>query len=139
MEITIQISEKLTEDCMHIRQEVFVSEQGFVDEFDEIDGHAYHVVAYDGSEPVATGRVFADSEAKYHIGRVAVLRTYRGTGIGRLVMSALEQKAKELGAKQVSLSAQCQAAGFYKSIGYTETDDLHLDQGCPHVTMIRTF
>lgn len=137
MEYTVHIMGKITEECVQIRQEVFVEEQGFIDEFDDTDKSAFHAIVYDGKKAIATGRVFAGSETIYHIGRVAVLKEYRGKHAGEAVMAAMEQKAKMLGAEMITLSAQCQASGFYKKIGYTETDDFHLDQHCPHVTMTK--
>jgi predicted GNAT family N-acyltransferase len=65
-------------DAYAVRTSVFINEQGFSPELDadEIDRAAYHIVLFDGSKPVATGRVFPDTADKqtYRIGRVAVLR-----------------------------------------------------------------
>ena len=117
-----------------IRQKVFVEEQGFVNEFDDIDESAYHVCVFDGVQAVATGRLFED-KAGWHIGRVAVLSEYRGQMLGKKVMLSLEQKAREIGIKEISLSAQVRAKGFYEKLGYKSLDDLHYDEYCPHVTM----
>lgn len=121
---------------INIRQTVFVEEQGFVDEFDEIDDVAWHAVLFVDDVAVATARAY-DSENGWHIGRVAVLKEYRKQGLGEEIMEAVEKKAYELGAKEISLSAQMQAKGFYEKIGYLSLDDLHYDQHCPHVTMIK--
>ncbi len=56
---------------MLIRQQVFVEEQGFVNEFDDIDHEAYHAVIYTGGYPIATGRLF-DENGEAHIGRICV-------------------------------------------------------------------
>lgn len=139
MSYRVRLFHYLTEESRKIRTEVFVDEQGFQEEFDEVDARAWHLVVLDGDKAVATGRVFSEGAGAYHIGRVAVLKEYRKKQVGRIVMTELEKKAKELGAESISLSAQCQAAGFYKKIGYTQTEDFHLDQGCPHVTMIKAL
>ena len=137
MDYRVCLYNSLPEKAAYIRNTVFVKEQGFTDEFDAEDNRSWHVVVYDGEKAVATGRVFSDSEAEYHIGRVAVLKEYRSCGIGRIVMNALEQKAKELGAETVRLGAQCQAEGFYKKAGYESIGERFLEQMCPHVTMIK--
>ena len=123
--------------CVAIRTAVFVEEQGFQQEFDEIDSRAWHVLIYDGETAAATGRLYTDDGECYHIGRVAVLPAYRGKRLGKLVISALEAQAVMRGGKKISLSAQCRAAGFYEKLGYARTENIHMDEFCPHVTMVK--
>lgn len=137
MSYTIRISDRLEDGCIEIRQKVFVEEQGFRNEFDEIDSKAYHALISDNESVIATGRLFTNDNFTYHIGRIAVLPAYRGKHIGQMVVSALEQKAAQCGGISISLSAQCRAADFYKKLGYVKTDDVHMDEFCPHVTMIK--
>lgn len=126
-------------DAYSVRMSVFVEEQGFSPdiEVDDTDPVAYHVVFFDDGCPVATGRTFpnADKPSEYVIGRVAVLENRRGTGLGYTLMEALETLARELGAKTVSLCAQCQARGFYEKCGYEASGDLYYEEHCPHVHM----
>jgi predicted GNAT family N-acyltransferase len=110
-----------------------------VNEFDDIDKRATHVLIYDGKTPIATGRLYSEDGENFHIGRVCVSKEYRGKGFGRRVLSALEEDARKAGGRTVSLSAQCAAQGFYEKSGYTATDDLHDDEGVPHVTMIKSL
>ena len=72
----------LPEESVLIREEVFVKEQGFTEEFDTVDRRAAHLVAYDDSGvPVGTCRVFAsDSDKIYYLGRLAVLKNFRNKG-----------------------------------------------------------
>lgn len=139
MEYRIHISQKLETDCVAIRTAVFVLEQGFQQEFDEIDKLAWHVLIYDGETAIATGRLYTENGVQYIIGRVAVLPAYRGMHIGAMVVSALEQQATKCGGMSVALSAQCRAVEFYEKLGYTQTDDFHMDEFCPHVTMVKTL
>lgn len=122
-----------------IRQAVFVEEQGFHNEFDEIDPDALHIVLWIDSEPAATGRTFPkESEAGvWTIGRVAVMKPYRKQGLGAEVVRELEQAAKACGAQLFSLSAQLRAKGFYEAIGYRAHGETYLDEYCPHVTMTK--
>lgn len=121
-----------------IRQRVFVQEQGFENEFDQIDNYAYHITLFDGGKCVATARLYEEN-GEYHIGRVAVLKEYRGKKLGERVVFELENKAKEIGVKMISLSAQVSAQGFYEKLGYKSLGDLHYDEFCPHVTMTKSF
>lgn len=134
-----QIFSQLHPDCIAIRTAVFVQEQGFSQEFDEIDARANHVLVYDEGIAAATGRLYALSEDTYCIGRVAVLASHRGKHLGAIVVQALETYAREYGAQRIVLSAQCRAAAFYEKLGYTRTDDYHMDELCPHVTMQKTL
>ena len=120
-----------------IRKRVFVEEQGFREEFDMIDKTAYHAVVYVNDRYAATGRLFADESGSCHIGRVAVLRDFRGMSLGRYVMKILEKKALELGFTSTELSAQVRVMGFYAKLGYMPVGDEYLDQGCPHIKMVK--
>lgn len=137
MAYTVRLFQKLEDACVAIRTAVFVEEQGFQQEFDETDSHAWHVLVYDGGTAVATGRLYTEDGDCYLIGRVAVLPAYRGKQIGKLVVTALEEQAKKCDGSWISLSAQCRAAGFYEKLGYSRTEDLHMDEFCPHITMVK--
>ena len=86
----------LPEDAVFIRNTVFVEEQGFKEEFDQIDGRAVHMVMYDKDNPVAVCRFFKDTEPDtYIIGRIAVIKKYRGQAIGMELMSEAEKAIKK--------------------------------------------
>ena len=73
----------LPEEAVQIREEVFMREQGFQEEFDEIDGRAVHLVLYCDGSPAAVCRFYQDRmNGEYLIGRLAVRKAYRGKGIG---------------------------------------------------------
>ena len=92
-----------------IREEVFMKEQGFQVEFDDTDREAWHLVLWQDGKALATARLYSQGEGVYAIGRVAVRKEGRGKQLGRAVMEAMEQKARQLGAKSIQLSAQVQA------------------------------
>ena len=119
-----------------IRREVFMEEQGFCSEFDDIDKRAYHAVVYTNGKASATGRLF-EGRSGWHIGRVAVRKEFRGTGLGALAVMSLEEKAAALGAGCIRLSAQVQAQGFYEKLGYTAEGEEYLDEACPHIAMYK--
>jgi predicted GNAT family N-acyltransferase len=127
----------LPDEAKIIREEVFVKEQGFKNEFDEIDTHCYHAVVFDNDTPIAVGRFFTDDNNNYHIGRIAVIKAYRGHNIGNLLMNECEKQIIKLGGKSISLSAQCQARGFYEKCGYKQVGDIYYDEHCPHIAMTK--
>lgn len=136
MELVWKNGSDEVEDCFAIRKKVFMEEQGFSNEFDDIDHIAWHLLVREDGRPIATARLFAEGEGRiWHCGRICVLPEYRGGGIGLVIMRAMEQKALELGARELELSAQLQAAGFYERAGFIREGETYMDEHCPHVTM----
>lgn len=132
----VKIYNTMPEDARKIRTDVFITEQGFVDEFDEIDGRSLHFLLFKDDTAIATGRMFTDDNGKsYHIGRVAVLKEYRKYHAGSEIVTAMIEKAKMLGAERAVLSAQCRVKDFYKKLGFTEVGDIYYDEYCPHIRM----
>ena len=131
---TIKIAKGLANnaDARLIRQQVFVEEQGFVNEFDDIDHEAYHAVIYTGGYPIATGRLF-DENGEAHIGRICVRKAYRGRDLGRMIVEALEKQAEKVGYKEVGLSAQTRVQQFYEKLGYRAYGDVYknVEMKCP--------
>ena len=126
----------LPEAAREIRTAVFMEEQGFREEFDELDGESVHLVLYCQGEPAAVARVYWDGEEDAHvIGRIAVVKQRRGTGLGRQVVEAGEALARDQGGKRARLAAQVQAAGFYEKMGYCRAGEEFLEEHCPHIWM----
>ena len=92
----IAVYDTLPEEAIQIRKSVFVTEQGFYDEFDETDYNARHLVLlYDGI-PAGTCRFFRDNATKeFMIGRLAVLRQYLGKALGTCLMERAEQEIRK--------------------------------------------
>ena len=105
-----------------------MKEQGFQNEFDEIDERAYHVVVYQDKCAIATGRMYFEDEKTMILGRIAVIKEYRGTGLGNKVVKSLENKAKELNCTTVKLSAQQRAQMFYEKLGYQPIGEVDYDE-----------
>ncbi len=129
----------LPSQARYIREEVFVKEQGFREEFDSIDNISTHIVMTDGDKPVAVGRFYCKEnttgEKEYFIGRLAVMKEYRGKGAGGAVIREAERLIKEQGGSCVLLHSQCRAAEFYEKQGYTQYGDMDYDEDCPHIWM----
>lgn len=125
----------MPEAARRIREAVFVQEQGFVEEFDEKDAIAVHIVLYSAQDqPVATCRYFPDP-AGYVIGRIAVMQAFRRHAYGARVLGEAERQIRKTGAPVIRLAAQVRAKGFYEKSGYEAVGDPFLDEGCPHIWM----
>lgn len=132
----IKFYDTLSEEARKIRTEVFVEEQGFKVEFDEIDNRAAHLVAFGDEKPVGVCRVYYDEQRHaYIVGRIAVIKQFRGRKIGKEILKAAENYAKEAGGECVMLHAQCRAAGFYEKQGFVKTGEADYDEYCPHIWM----
>lgn len=136
MEIIARSFDKLPEDGAAIRREVFMEEQGFVNEFDDIDSKAVHIVLYADGSAAAVCRVFYSEEHNaYTIGRIAVRKNFRKHHLGTAIMSAAEDEIIKQGGDIAVLSSQKQAEGFYQKQGYCPKGEVYLDEGCPHILM----
>jgi predicted GNAT family N-acyltransferase len=118
-----------------IRFAVFVEEQDvpLEIELDEMDPRSLHAVAFEDDSPVGTGRLLPDG----HIGRMAVLKDWRGRGVGGRILAALMDEARGRGHREVVLSAQVRATAFYRSHGFVEEGAEYMDAGIPHQDMRR--
>lgn len=121
-------------DALFVRDAVFTVEQGFtIPDEDEFDLVADHVIIYSDEKPVATGRVFCEADgALFHLGRIAVLREFRGFQLGRLIMDELEKLARAHGAKKLTLGAQLYAVPFYEKCGFIATGERFFEEFCEH-------
>ena len=83
-DIVVEYFNDVTDDTRYIRETVFVIEQGFSEEFDEIDKKSIHFLVKVNNKRAATARIFKsdNSDTKWTVGRFAVLKEYRGTGLG---------------------------------------------------------
>ena len=132
--IDFKVTNTLSEDEKMIRETVFIEEQKFKIEFDDTDDIAPHIVMYLDNHPVGCCRLYKQ-ENEYHIGRIAVLKPYRGKGYGEKILLNAERVAKEKGADSISLSAQVRASGFYEKLGYKKHGEIYFDEYCEHIAM----
>ena len=116
MNLKYKFFDYLPQEAKDIRTEVFVNEQKFENEFDDIDDIAYHLIIWEGEKAIANARLYREKDEKnsYIIGRLAVLKEYRKCHIGTKLMNLLEEKVKALSGEKISLSAQCRARAFYE-------------------------
>jgi len=118
-----------------VREAVFIDEQHVPRklEFDERDALCRHVLAFDGTAPVGTGRLDLDYGGK--VGRVAVLATHRRSGVGALVMQRLHEIARAQRQPRLWCHAQLTAVPFYERLGYVSSGPVFIEADIDHVRM----
>ena len=118
-----------------IRFEVFVREQRVPPEIelDAQDAVSLHAISFIENKAVATGRLLPDG----HIGRMAVLKPWRGRGVGGQMLARLVEAARQRGDRQVALSAQVHAVGFYRAHGFRLVGEVYQEAGIDHQAMVR--
>jgi YbgC/YbaW family acyl-CoA thioester hydrolase len=141
-EIRLGNWKELEKEARQLRTEVFLEEQKVPVEmeWDELDATAVHAVAFNRmGMPVATGRLLqpqkGEESGTVRIGRMAVTRVLRGTGLGRDILLALMQRARDQGQRKVVLHAQRSAEGFYQRQGYVVQGEPFVEAGIDHIEM----
>ena len=124
----------LPQEAKDIRIEVFMKEQGFENEFDDIDNISFHIVVFDEEKPIGTCRFFKEND-HYTIGRVAVLKEYRNQHIGNLLLESAEKEIKKLNGALIVVHAQVRVSPFYEKQGYIQFGQIDDDEGVPHMWM----
>lgn len=134
------------EDARRVRTRVFMEEQGFEREFDEIDDNptTIHLTLYCDGKLVGCARTFPDPEhpeesGRWVFGRLAVLPEARGNGLGAALLSESERVAREAGATEMHLHAQCYVTGLYERAGYDRYVEEELDEHVPHIWMKKSL
>lgn len=136
--MSICVYDSLPDEAVEIREKVFVKEQGFEKEFDEIDEKAIHLVMFDEhlQKPVATCRIYEGGEpGEFILGRLAVVLECRGMNLGSDMIQKAEEVVREKGGKSISLHAQCRVRAFYEKLGFCGYGAEDEDEGCPHCWM----
>jgi ElaA protein len=120
-----------------IRMRVFVREQRVPAEIelDDDDARAIHFLATVAGKPVGTARIVMHG-TRAKIGRMAVLKKYRGQGAGEKLLRCAITKAKRLGARTIYLNAQTAVIGFYEDLGFRAVGRVFDEAGIAHRKMI---
>lgn len=140
MEAKQVTTEQQLAEAFDIRRAVFVEEQGvpLEDEFDEHEATAQHILVYNEGQAVGTGRMrVVDGVGKLE--RISILEPYRKHGLGKLIIATLEQLATEKGLTKVKLHGQTHAEGFYHKLGYETKSAVFMEDGIPHVLMVKNL
>lgn len=119
-----------------IREAVFIVEQGVPQEleWDGLDPSCAHALAWtEQGEAVGTARMQPEGK----IGRMAVLKNWRGRGVGGALLRALLDLALQQGLSRVTLAAQMHALRFYERAGFQAIGGEFMDAGIPHRLMMK--
>ena len=129
-------NEDLT-DVFAIRKAVFVEEQ-HVEEAQEFDGKdvfSMHVLVWSDDVPAGTGRIWFENLETVRLGRIAVLKEFRGKKIGDLLVRMMLNYVLDLDVEKVVIHAQSDKLGFYKRYGFKTTSESYMEDGIEHNTM----
>ncbi len=130
----VKVYDQLPEEAIMIRTKVFMEEQGFKNEFDPIDENAFHLVLFENDRPIGTCRFFAE-EDHYAIGRLAVLKSGRGKGFAKQLVSEAQKEIKKLGGTKILIHAQKRLEKMYERFGFRSCGIEDLDEGVVHIWM----
>ena len=136
--ITVTTTPDEFDVCYDLRKEVFVDEQNvpLELEMDEYDAIATHFLLRDGDTPLGTARLL-EKHGLAKIGRVAIVKSARGQGLGLRLMEAVLGEARRQGYDEAILEAQTYAIPFYERLGFVAEGDEFDDAGIPHFLMRR--
>ena len=128
------------ESLKMIRQKVFIEEQNVMSqlEWDGMDEEAIHFLAFKNEKAIGCARAFV-IENFMQLGRMAVLKEYRGEGVGTALIEKAITTAKLNQLSAIYISAQCHAIDFYKKFGFEVTSDIYLDAEILHRDMKLEF
>ena len=145
--MAVEIRQGNYEDAQFVRRTVFMEEQGFQNEFEakDEDPRMIQVTAYDDGTLVGCARVFPatmepgveDADGRWVFGRLAVLPEARGSGLGSRILLQSEAFAKDHGATEIHLHAQCNAQPFYRKLGYEAYGPIEFDEHVEHQWMVK--
>ncbi|WWC57499.1 uncharacterized protein I303_100031 [Kwoniella dejecticola CBS 10117] len=147
------------EQCMKIRKQVFVDEQGYdiSIETNEDDARSTHFLMLryhenvededeqdEQGEPIGTLRLINDNN---QLGRFALIKPYRGKGLGKPLIEFVHEYVSKKGGKEVWCQSQAadpasggvDATGFYKKLGYVNRGELYMKEGTRHQDMVFTL
>ncbi|HVA81853.1 MAG TPA: GNAT family N-acetyltransferase [Candidatus Binataceae bacterium] len=139
IQVVAALSHTELEAAYAIRRRVFIVEQHVPEEIelDADDGRAFHALAIRGGQAAGCGRYVEHGPGEIKIGRMAVLRELRRSGIGRAILEFLMRTAREHGYRRAILHAQLTAEGFYLRQGFTPVGEIFDEAGIPHRAMRR--
>jgi ElaA protein len=126
---------------MAVRVEIFVVEQNCpYQELDGLDLEARHLIGWSGDKIAAYLRLLGPNTrfTEPSLGRVLTTQSFRGTGIGKELMEvALREVDARHSTSSFRISAQSHLQRFYGSFGFVTDSEEYLEDGIPHVEMLR--
>ena len=142
LEILQASSQEQLMACLHLRTAVFSEEKGVPqeeerDKWDHLGSGCLHYLVLWGGCPAGTVRFIPAGEKELRLQRFCFLPQFRGLGLGRRVLTRLEEEFRRRGILRIGLDAKYQVKGFYEACGYHTVSDVFMEVGVPHVSMAR--
>jgi predicted GNAT family N-acyltransferase len=128
--------------ALRVRKAVFCGEQGVPLELerDGLDDRALHLLVVDRETQAAVGTLrLLTAGAQAKIGRVAVMREWRGRGIASRLLALALERAGSLGCSEARLASQLNATRVYERAGFSVRSAPFEEAGIPHVWMSRSL
>jgi ElaA protein len=123
--------------ALKLRQDIFCIEQNCLyPDLDDTDSSAIQVLALQENICLATARIYSDPHNTIHIGRIAVDKKQRNTGLGnKLVQECLKYCDKNFKHSNIEISAQLHLLNYYNKLGFKELETSYFEDGIPHIKM----
>ncbi len=136
-----RLSREQLYEVLRLRSEVFVVEQNCVfQDMDGLDDQAMHLLGVRASELAAYVRCFPKGVTfdEASIGRVVTRQSARGGGLGHVLMAeAIRALVAEWGAQPIRIGAQAHLKDFYQRHGFADVGKPYVEDGIPHLEMLR--
>lgn len=127
-------------ELLKLRVDIFVVEQACAyPELDGNDADCLHLRLIDDGGLIACARLWRPTSTHLpRIGRVAVSPAHRGKRLGEALMrEAISACEKAYPGEAIEISAQSHLQKFYGGFGFTPISGEYLEDGIPHVDMVR--
>ena len=138
-DLKILIGKQYLKDALLLREEVFIIGQNVPREierdFYDYDETSTHFVAYINDEPIGCGRIVKQVDGKVYLTRIAVISSFRGRGIGKILVKKMLIFLKELNIKVCYIHAQSYIKKFYEDLGFIAFGDEFEEAGIMHTHM----
>jgi predicted GNAT family N-acyltransferase len=124
-------------DAYQVQQQVFTGEQGIPEElvFDKDDNGALHIIIREGKQVIGTARVTFPRAEQAKLERMAILKPYRGRGLGSRMVSFIVAEMKNGEIKEIVLNAQYEVIPFYETCGFQSIGLPFQEVGKKHIKM----
>ncbi|MFA5668168.1 MAG: GNAT family N-acetyltransferase [Balneolaceae bacterium] len=136
-----ELSPQQLYDVLRLRQNVFIIEQNCIyADIDDSDNQGIHILFYEGDSLAAYARIFGPDikfENACAIGRIIVSPAFRGTGLGRqLITESIEWCKKEFVATDIQIEAQALLINYYQQFGFIPIGNIYPVDGIDHIQMV---
>lgn len=135
-----ELSTQQLYDVLKLRQNVFIIEQNCIyPDIDDSDNLGVHVLFYKDDNLAAYARIFAPNikfDNACAIGRIIVAPAFRGTGLGKqLITESIEWCKTEFANSEIRIEAQALLLDYYQQFGFKPVSQIYPVDGIAHIQM----